>query len=239
MSSFRFFKYDKSDLNVKSKSDIFNSLKSNKKNMLIRGWDVQEGSVKSEIELNLLSFIFLKKETNEVLTIEGVKEFSYLNEIPVILFLEEGIIAISKSSSSSYSKEIRICIDKLIFNNTNTHSPKMIKSNEKLMDKLDEDPTIKIRGFNSKNALGVDKVSSSDRADIKNKRIYEEASLGSFTKKVLFKNYPIGDIKIAIDKHGLIIVFKQLPPKDLAIVLKPLLKYLDMNVDLQKTLSAF
>ncbi len=113
---------------------------------------------------------------------------------------------------------------------------------EELLSKLEEDNTIEVIGFDSRNAMGIDKLSGLDRYDIRHKKIFEEACSGTFTGKVGAKNFsnPLGKVKFCIRVNGLITIFrKNLTVPEISLIVKDLLKFLQNPTTFPPTLSSF
>ena len=241
MASIRFFKYNSEDLNKDKKKTYIDTLNNNSGGLNDRDWIVKEGSTRNDDQTQAIIFEILKREVKEVSTLDGLKEFTFVEEHPIIYFLEKGIVGFGNSTNRTTALMLKKYFESLLLKNPKNR-PVELKSTYQLLGNLDEDISLSMKGVCSRNVLDIDRVSGSDRFDIRGKEIYEQACAGDITSKTCEKEYPdpVGKVKFCLRKDGLITIFKRnLNPESIAVVLEPLLKYLETPSRFQRNLSGF
>ena len=91
MASLRFYKYGDNDLKVIDIDKYVESIKRFYGDLSEREWIVQEDSILKNDENKTISFVISKTENKEFSTIEGLKEFSFIEYYPVMIFLNNNI----------------------------------------------------------------------------------------------------------------------------------------------------
>ncbi|MCK5282996.1 MAG: hypothetical protein KAK00_06310 [Nanoarchaeota archaeon] len=242
MASLRFYKYSEKDLKSEDLNKYEESIRRYYGDLSDREWAVHQDSIVKNTEKNIISFIISKMENKEFSTTEGLKEFSYIEYYPIIMFIENNIIAFSKSTNRTVSLMLKKHVEKILFNDKLDCSPEEMKTNEILLSKLDEDMDLELRGVSSRNAMDIDKISGSDRSDIRGKDYYEKACQGDITSKTCVKVFPdpIGKVKFCLRIDGLITIFRRTLSVDhTTTIIEAILKYLENPSKFQRNLGSY
>ncbi|MBU0460827.1 MAG: hypothetical protein KJ771_08545 [Nanoarchaeota archaeon] len=240
MASFRLFEYKKEDLSNDNINSLIEKLKKYSGDLGEREWNIKQ--IQQDTEKKILTFVISYREEKEFSTIEGMKKLEFLEEYDILVFYDKQKVAIGKAFSILLAKELNQCVNYALFNNKLKNLPKMLQSNDQLLSKLEEDKTIIVNGLNARRALGMDKISGSDRTDIRDRKIYEGMSSGIITEKTFTKkfNNPIGDARFCIKTNGLITIFKKnMTHGDVASIIEFLLDYLKNTTPFTKTLHSY
>lgn len=242
MVSLRFYKYSDNDLKVEDIDKYVEYIKRFYGDLSEREWIVQKDSILKDNKNNTLSFVISRTEKKEFSTIEGLKEFSFIEDYPIIIFLNNSIISFSKSTYPATSIIFKKYVEQILFNDHLNCSPAELKTNEKLLSELDEDSTLVLTGVSSRNAMDVDKVSGSDRSDIRGKEYYEKASQGDLTSKTCVKIFPepMGKVKFCLRIDGLVTIFRRTLSVEHTIkIIEAILKYLENPSKFQRRLASY
>ncbi len=202
-----------------------------------RDWVIKDDTM--QLKGNEITFELNRKIDREISTLDGIKEITFIDQYPVIIFLGQSIIGIGNSNLKNNSDVIIEDLRKALFKGKFEY--KYLESDEIHLRKLEDDKTVELVGFKCKSAMGIDSMSGMDRYEIRNKKIYEEACTGLMTTKVCAKIFPqFGKVKFSIRNNGLITIFRHsLSSSDAALILPDLLKYLILNDSFTRTLVGF
>src|SRR3989338_2601519 len=127
MASLRFYKYSKEDVSETKKDKFIENLKKYTGSLEEREWAVKDNSIITDSSMKSVGFTIIQKVQQEVSTIEGTKEFTFIEEIHLILFLEESILAVA-TTSKNLAQELKEYSDKILFNNNFKRMPIYLES---------------------------------------------------------------------------------------------------------------
>lgn len=238
MTSIRCYKYHKDDINTKRKQDFIKNLGNSNFDIKTFGWNVDTNSIISKNDE--IFFILQKLESKEILTLDGKQEFSYIEPIPIIVFTDLQIVAILKIIPKRDMSFVG-CINQAILNKNNTHRAIPMESNEELMNKLVEEDSINVKGSDSRNALGVDRVAIFDRTGLKTKEIYEQTQAGISIRIRCEKKFDeLGKIEFKLRDDGLITILKrEYPIEKVAVIVRFVSNYLVHPIGFPPTLAKY